>query len=77
VKSTAEQLEAKRKEKEKKLQIYRSTMAQIFDKVCGFRVSFVCQVGWAMDIIFVRHLSFVNSRGNLSIMFFSQYLWFH
>jgi len=33
VKSTAEQQEAKRKEKEKKLQIYRSTVAKIFEKV--------------------------------------------
>ena len=33
VRSTAEQQEAKRKEKEKKLQIYRSTVANIFEKV--------------------------------------------
>jgi len=36
VKSTAEQQEAKRREKEKKLQIYRSTVAKIFDKVSGY-----------------------------------------
>jgi len=33
VKSTAEQQEAKRREKEKKLQIYRSTVTKIFEKV--------------------------------------------
>ena len=33
MKSTAEQQEAKRKEKKKKLQIYRSTVAKIFEKV--------------------------------------------
>ena len=36
MRSTAEQQEARRKEKEKKLQIYRSTVANIFEKVSHF-----------------------------------------
>ena len=40
VKSTAEQQEAKRKEREKKLKIYNAATARVFEKVCTVCIIF-------------------------------------
>jgi len=56
VRSTAEQQEAKRKEKEKKLQIYRSTVANIFQKVSQFLFAKMLQYFNAIKCTLVCHL---------------------
>ena len=74
MKSTAEQQEAKRKEKEKKLQIFRSTMARIHEKVCGFCVSFVCEVFLFAANCYIRYVSAHSGRQCQGIILLSRHL---
>lgn len=65
MKSTAEQQEAKRREKEKKLQIYRSTVAKIFDKVSGYFCVLLVKV-----IIFICIITFLQQLFNVEQVIF-------
>jgi len=58
VRSTAEQQEAKRKEKEKKLQIYRSTVANIFEKVSYFYFAKMLQIFVFRVLLYFGHMKY-------------------